>query len=149
VQEEELDHPVAQAPRVVPPGHAQRLQLVAAAGGLVVVIPEHPANAEPGAPRPAEALLPVHAELRRAAQIVVVAESYEHVRGVPRLVALHSEAERQLSRAADAVITRREERNPRLRCGRAAQRKGKDAQNQNPAQTGFLARSSVLEIPNT
>ena len=114
VEEEELD--VSELAGVVAPGHAERLQLVGAPPELVVVVPEHSADPQAGPTSPAERLLPVRPEERRALQVVVVAERDEHVRRMPRLEALHPLAERLLTRAADAVVARRQE--PDLRLGR-------------------------------
>src|SRR5438046_2092918 len=107
VEEEELD--VSERPRVVAPGHPERVQFVSAATELVVVVPEHSADLQAGPASPPEGLLPVHAKARRAPQVVVVTERDEHVRGVPSLESPHSEPERLLTRAADPVVAHCEE----------------------------------------
>ena len=54
---------------------------------------------------------------------------------------LSPEAERQLSRAADAVVPCREKRHPGLGRRRACQRKHEDAVEWKPAHGGFVARA--------
>ena len=143
VEEEELD--VSELARVVAPGHAERLQLVGAAPELVVVVAEHAADPQARPTRPAERRLPVRPELRGALQVVVVAERDEHARGMPRLEALHAETERLLTRAADAVVARRQE--PDLRLGgrrpRQDERQAEEKRNAAQGRRTLLARRTA------
>ena len=83
----------------------------------------------------------------RAFRVIVVTKENEHVCGIPRLVALHPEAERQLTRAADAVVPRREERDP-LRLGRrrAGESQHEDAEDRNPAHPKRIRASAPAVV---
>ena len=134
VEEEELG--VAEPARVVAPGHPERLQLVARhARARSRGCRATPLDAQARPPRPAEGLLPVRAKERGAPQVVVVAERDEHVRRMPRLVALHPLGRAASSpRAADAVVARGQERDLRLRGRRSGQHERQAEEKRDAAQ---------------